>query len=97
MANLQNYNIRFDKTFMAASGAAVAAGVTNASLEEIPIKRKAIEVGQQNILLVDTSIGVIRAGLIAPLCEIHQLITGAAAPKEEIVLCATGLSVKLVV
>ncbi|MCB0061797.1 MAG: DeoR/GlpR transcriptional regulator, partial [Caldilineaceae bacterium] len=36
--NLQSYNIHFDRTFLAASGVSVKAGVTNASLEEIPIK-----------------------------------------------------------
>lgn len=83
--NLQSYNIRFDKTFLAASGVSLKAGVTNASLEEIPIKRKATEVGQQNILLVDCSkIGVTRAGLIAPLTDIHLLITGKAAAVAEI-------------
>ena len=98
LANLQSYNIRFDKTFMAASGVSVSAGVTNATLEEIPIKRKAIEVGQQNILLADSSkIGVIRAGLIAPLYDIHLLLTGAAAVQSEIeAMRKTGLVVKLV-
>lgn len=96
--NLQSYNIRFDKTFMAASGVSVTAGVTNAGLIEIPIKRKAIELGQQNILLVDASkIGVIRAGLIAPLSDIHQLMTNINAPKEEVnTMREAGIAVKLV-
>lgn len=98
LTNLQNYNIRFDKTFMAASGVSVQAGVTNASLEEIPIKRKAIEVGQQNILLADTSkIGITRAGLIVPLTDIQCLITGTTAPIDEIeAMRRIGLSIKLV-
>lgn len=96
--NLQSYNIRFDKTFMAASGVSMTAGVTNASLEEIPIKRKAIEAGQKNFLLVDASkIGVIRAGLIAPLTEIHQVITGDNAPAQEVEkMRAGGLCITLV-
>jgi len=96
--NLQSYNIRFDKTFMAASGVSMQAGITNASLEEIPIKRKAIEAGQYNILLVDTTkIGVIRAGLIAPLTEIQQVITGSNAPRQEIdAMQAGGIAVTLV-
>jgi DeoR/GlpR family transcriptional regulator of sugar metabolism len=98
LTNLQNYNIRFDKTFMAASGVSVTAGVTNASLEEIPIKRKAIDVGQQNILLVDSSkLGVIRAGIIAPITDIHQIITGTTAPKAEVIAMRNaGLAVTLV-
>ncbi len=98
LSNLQSYNIRFDKTFMAASGVSATAGVTNAGLEEIPIKRKAIEVGQQNILLADaTKVGVIRAGLIAPLTQIHSLITGARAPEQEIIaMRKQGLAITLV-
>lgn len=98
LANMQLFNIRFDKTFMAASGVAATAGITNASLEEIPIKRKAIEGGQQNILLADSSkIGVIRAGLIAPLDELNRLITGVQADcTERAKIGELGLTVELV-
>ena len=98
LANMQTYNIRFDKTFMAASGVAALAGVTNASLEEISIKRKAIEAGQQNILLADASkIGVIRAGFIALLCEISRLITNIHADSNELAsIRALGLALELV-
>jgi len=83
--SIDTYNIRFDKTFLAASGVSADAGITNASLEEIPIKRKAVEAGQQNILLVDASkIGVVRAGFIAPLRAVAHLITGPTAPAKEL-------------
>lgn len=97
LTSVHAYNIRFDKAFLAASGVS-AAGVTNASLEEIPIKRKAIEAGQQNILLVDRSkIGVTRAGFIAPLCEIHRLITSVGAPSHELdAMRKSGLVVEVV-
>jgi DeoR/GlpR family transcriptional regulator of sugar metabolism len=96
--SIQAFNIRFDKTFMAASGVSAAAGITNASLEEIPVKRKAIEAGQHNILLVDSSkVGVTRAGFIAPLCEAHQLITDPGASEAELAAVrAIGLTVELV-
>jgi len=96
--NLQSYNIRYDRTFMAASGVSSSVGVTNASLEEIEIKRKAIDSGQYNILLVDASkIGVIRAGLIALLTDIHHLITGKDAPAQEIsAMRSSGLAIRLV-
>ena len=98
LANIQTYNIRFDKTFMAASGVAALTGVTNAGLEEVSIKRKAIEAGQQNILLADASkIGVIRAGFIASLCEISRLITGIHADSDELAnIRALGLALELV-
>ena len=83
--SLDAYNIRYDKTFMAASGVSARAGITNASLEEIPIKRKALEAGQQNILLADASkIGTMRAGFIAPLRAAARLLTGCSAPAHEV-------------
>lgn len=95
--SIQAYNLHFDKAFIAASGVS-AAGITNASFEEIPIKRKAIEAGQQNILLVDSSkIGVTRAGFIAHLCEVQHLITGvSASPQELETVRALGLGVEQV-
>ncbi len=97
--SIHTYNMHFDKAFLAASGVSAVAGITNASLEEIPIKRKAIEAGQQNILLADASkIGLIRAGFIAPLCEIQHLITGGqAAPDELDAIRALGIEVEAVV
>lgn len=83
--SLEAYNMRYDKTFMAASGVSALGGITNASLEEIPIKRKAFEAGQQNILLADASkIGAIRAGFIAPLRAAARLLTGYSAPASEV-------------
>ncbi|MCB0065187.1 MAG: hypothetical protein KDE19_23850, partial [Caldilineaceae bacterium] len=59
---------------------------------------KAVEMGQQNILLADASkIGVIRAGLIAKLMEIHQVITGNSAPPDEVTaIRQQGVQVQLV-
>ncbi len=98
LSSVEAYNIRYDKTFMAASGVSAVAGITNASLEEIPIKRKALEVGQQNMLLVDASkIGVMRAGLIAPLPTATHIITGQdAAAKELDAIRALGIMVEVV-
>jgi DeoR/GlpR family transcriptional regulator of sugar metabolism len=96
--SIDAYNIRYDKTFMAASGVSTSAGITNASLEEIAIKRKAMAAGQQNILLVDASkIGAMRAGLIAPLQAAMRLITGRSASFTELeAIRALGVTVELV-
>ncbi len=96
--SIEAYNIRYDKTFMAASGVSAVAGITNASLEEIPIKRKALEAGQQNILLIDASkIGVLRAGLIAPLQVATHIVTGRdASPQELEAIRALGVTVEVV-
>lgn len=98
LSAMQAYNIRFDKAFLAASGVSALDGVTNASLEEVPIKRKAIEAGQYNILLADASkIGVTRAAYIAPTQDIHRLVTGAQAKSDSLeAIRALGLTVDLI-
>ena len=96
--NLQNHNIRFDKAFVAAGGISVEAGVTNATLEEIPIKRRAIRTAGEAILLADSSkIGMVRTGLMVQVEEIHHLITGAQTAEAEIqALRVLGVKVTLV-
>lgn len=85
LESLHAYGMRFHHTFLAASGVSVEGGITNASFEEIPMKRRAIEAAQQTVLLADSSkVGVVAAGLIAPVQKIHRLITDAKAPAQEI-------------
>lgn len=97
-ASLDAFNIRFDKAFMAASGVSAEAGVTNAGFEEILIKRWAIRSARQTILLADSSkIGVISAGVIAPIEQLQRLITTHEAPAQEIAaLRERGVTVDLV-
>jgi DeoR/GlpR family transcriptional regulator of sugar metabolism len=84
-ASLDAFNIRFDKAFMAASGVSSEAGITNAGFEEILIKRWAIRSARETILLADSSkIGVISAGVIAPIEQLQRLITTTEAPVQEI-------------
>jgi len=96
--NMRAYNMHFDKAFVAARGVSAEAGLTNASFEEIPMKRKAIESSSQAIVLVDSSkIGVIAAGQIAPVSRINRLITTREAPASEIEeLRRLGLDVQTV-
>lgn len=98
LENMQAYNMRFDKAFVAAGGVAVDGGVTNASLELIPIKQRAIEAAGETILLADASkIGIVRTALIAPVQKIRRLITDEkAAPEELQRLSALGVSVYVV-
>lgn len=97
-ASLEAFNIRFDKAFMAASGVSAEAGVTNAGFEEILIKRWAIRSARETILLADSSkIGVISAGVIAPIEQLQRLITTHEAPAAEIeALRGRGVIVDLV-
>jgi DeoR/GlpR family transcriptional regulator of sugar metabolism len=95
---MQAYNMRFDKAFVAAGGIAAEGGVTNASFEEIPIKRRAIESAHQAILLADSSkVGTIATGLIVPAAGIHRLVTGRHALLNEVEgLRALGIVVDLI-
>ena len=97
-ASLDAFNIRFDKAFMAASGVSAEAGITNAGFEEILIKRWAIRNARQTILLADSSkIGIISAGVIAPIEQLQRLITTHEAPAQEIAaLRERGVTVDLV-
>lgn len=96
--NLQAYNMRFDKAFVGAGGISASGGVTNASLEQIPIKQRAIDVAQQAILLADSSkVGAVRTALIAPATAIQKLITDIKATPEEVQqLRALGVTVHTV-
>ncbi len=85
LESLHAYSMRFHYTFLAASGVSVEGGITNASFEEIPMKRRAIEAAQQTILLADSSkVGVVAAGLIAPVQKVHRLVTDVKASAREI-------------
>ena len=82
---IDTYGMRFDKSFIAAGGVSAEYGITNASFEEIPVKRKAIEASTEAILVADSSkLGLHAAGLIVPAARIDRLITNRGAPESEI-------------
>ncbi len=82
---LRTHGMRFDRAFLAASGVSAAAGVTNASLDEIPLKRIAMDSARETVLLVDgTKIGRDAVAQIAPIERINLLVTDSAAPKDEV-------------
>ena len=82
---LAAYNLRFDKGFIAATGVSAEAGVTNFGFEEIPLKRRAIELSREVVLLADSSkVGAHSTGFIAGLDQIDRLITDRAAADEQV-------------
>jgi DeoR family transcriptional regulator, fructose operon transcriptional repressor len=82
---LRTHGIRCDRAFLAASGVSERAGVTNASLDEIPLKRIAMDLARESILLVDgTKLGRDAVAQIAPIDRIDLLVTDSTAPKQEI-------------
>jgi DeoR family transcriptional regulator, aga operon transcriptional repressor len=82
---MEAYDIHCDQAFLAARAVSAVGGVTNANFEEIPIKRKAVEVSREVVLLTDSSkIGHRAAGLIVPTHRVHRLVTGHEAPLDEV-------------
>jgi DeoR/GlpR family transcriptional regulator of sugar metabolism len=98
LGSMQGYGVRCDKAFLAAGAISSEAGVTNASFEEIPLKRKAIELSRETFLMVDSSkVGAVRPAQIVPVEKITHLITGRDAPEMEVNnLRQLGLIVDLV-
>lgn len=79
------YNIRFDKAFLATTGVSAEAGITNAGFDEIPIKRRALRSARETILLADSAkVGVIAAGVVAPIDLVQRLITTRDADEAEV-------------
>jgi len=82
---LRTHGIRFDRAFLAASGASARGGITNASLDEIPLKRIAMDLARESVLLVDsTKLGQDAVAQIAPMERIALLVTDGMAPKDEV-------------
>jgi DeoR/GlpR family transcriptional regulator of sugar metabolism len=97
LAVLDVYKIRCDKAFIAASAVSAEHGVTNRILDRIPLKRKAMEISQQSIVLADGSkIGTVALGQIAPITDFSTLITDATAPENELAaIRALGVDVRI--
>lgn len=95
---IQSANLHFDIAFLAASAVSAAGGVTNASFEEIPMKRQAAVAARTVILLADSSkVGKTAAMRIVPAERIHRLITNLDAPPDEVeALRRLGVIVDLV-
>lgn len=85
VAMLDIYKFRFSKAFITANAVSAEHGVTNRILDRIPLKRKAMEISQQTIVLADGSkLGVVALGQVAPITDISTVITDASAPEQEI-------------
>jgi DeoR/GlpR family transcriptional regulator of sugar metabolism len=85
IAVLDVYNIRCTKALIAASAVSAEHGVTNRILDRIPLKRKAMEISQQSIILADGfKIGTVALGQIASITEFSSLVTDSSAPEQEI-------------
>lgn len=85
--------VRADIAFIGCSGVDARAGVTNANLPEADIKRRMIDAAARTVVVADSSkLGVVQLSRVAPLTEVHTLLTGVeATPEQCIPLEAAGL------
>ncbi len=75
--------LRLHKVFIGARAIDVEAGLTNDYFPETITDREIIAAGRQVILLADHSkCARVASGLLAPLSEIHMLITDRGAPSD---------------
>lgn len=81
----QMCNFRVNKSFITAGGISAAAGVTNSLLDRIPMKRLALEIASESILVVDgTKVGAVTIGQVCPVSEISILITDYSAEQSQL-------------
>ena len=95
---LSHHNFRFDKAFISAGGVSIAQGLTSARLGELPIKKAAIELANESILVADASkIGKYGVGILGPITLVDHLITGKNAPTDTVdAIRSLGVAVELV-
>ncbi len=77
---------KVDQTFLGMGGVSLDAGLTNRSVQEVPIKQAMIRAGAQVILLADSSkIGKVVFARVAPLSAIDLIVTddGISAEQQE--------------
>ncbi|MBN1317897.1 MAG: DeoR/GlpR transcriptional regulator [Anaerolineales bacterium] len=95
---LKTYGIRCDRAFISAGGVSADHGVTNRTLDRIPLKRKAMEFSQKIAVVADGSkLGVVTLGHVAPVESFHYLVTDKSAPERELeAIAALGVRIKMV-
>ena len=81
-SNLADVHANF--AFVGADAISVDAGVTNATLEEVPVKRRVIRAADRAVLIADhTKFDRVSLARVAPLSEFHHCITdGGVDPQQ---------------
>lgn len=97
LAVMDVYKIRCTKALITANAVSAEHGVTNRIIDRIPLKRRAIEISQQSIVLADGSkIGEVALGEIAPITAFSTLVTDASAPEQELAaIRSMGVDVRI--
>jgi DeoR/GlpR family transcriptional regulator of sugar metabolism len=77
--------LRANHTFLGADGIDLDAGLTNATVTEVPVKRLMMRAGRVVRLLADSSkFGRVGLAKVADLTEFAEIITGAGLPAETV-------------
>lgn len=89
--------VRADLAFIGCSGVDSVAGITNVNLPEADVKRRMLAAAARSIVVADSSkLGVTQLSRVAPIGDIHTLITAAEADQHTVAsLEAAGLAVIL--
>jgi DeoR/GlpR family transcriptional regulator of sugar metabolism len=75
--------VHVDWTFLGADGVDIAAGITNATFDEVPVKRALIDAGKTVVLVADASkIGKVALATVTRLDRAHRLIVDDAIEPE---------------
>ena len=78
------FSIRFDKAFIAATGVSAEAGSPTPASRKSPSNAGRCAVPRDDTLGQSAKVGVIAAGVIAPIDQLQRLITTREAPEAEI-------------
>lgn len=91
--SIRRYHV--DRLFLGVCGVHAAAGYTNTNIEETEVKRAAMEIAGEVIVLADSSkFGRVTFASIAPLNAVHRVVTDdGIAPEWVQALVAAGIDV----
>jgi DeoR/GlpR family transcriptional regulator of sugar metabolism len=95
--SLRIYGLRCNKAIIACTAFSAEGGVTNRTLERIPLKKKGMEIAKQTAVVADGSkIGKNSLGIICPTTDVSMLFTDNSARREDLDLIRDS-GVKVVV
>ncbi len=78
-------DVHANLAFVGADAISIEAGVTNATLEEVPVKRRVIRAADRAVLIADhTKFDRVSLARVAPLNEFHHCITDSGVDAQQL-------------
>lgn len=78
-------DVHADVAFVGADAISIEAGLTNATLEEVPVKRRVIRAADRTVLIADhTKFDRVSLARVAPLSDFHHCITDSGVDTEQL-------------